>query len=147
MRGEEPEPSQAARDYEVALCRAFDLGREEALHLDGHARSPLRFDLLVAGVGADGHTASLFPGTGAVARTNALVTVVHPGGDLEPRLTLTRPVLVAARAIAILCSGSDKRRAVEDARRPGDEEQVPARLYLSAEPGSVTWFVDAAARG
>jgi 6-phosphogluconolactonase len=95
------------------------------------AREVPRFDLVVAGIGNDGHTASLFPGTGAV-RDPAPVIAVEPGGGLEPRISLGRATLLAARRIVILVSGAAKRQALAQALTAGDEDAVPARIYRGA---------------
>ena len=108
---------------------------------------PARFDLIVAGMGDDGHTASLFPGTGAVQRSDPLTTVVDPGGGLERRLTLTRAVLVGARRVLVLVQGASKRAALARALGPGPEDEVPSRLYQAAPDGVVIWLVDRAALG
>ena len=141
MRGE-LSPRAGAATYEAALCARFEIKAEDAAHVDADGRSPASFDVLVAGVGNDGHTASLFPGTGAVERTDSLAIDVEPGGDLEPRLSLSRPVLIAAENIFVLARGVAKRPVVAAARRPGSEEEIPARLYLDARLGAVTWIVD-----
>jgi len=99
------------------------------------------FDLVIAGLGNDGHTASLFPGTGAV-RDPASVVTVEPGGGLEPRISLGRSTLLAARRILILVSGAGKREALAQALAPGDEDEVPGRLYLAAPAGVATVIAD-----
>ncbi|MCC6897451.1 MAG: 6-phosphogluconolactonase [Polyangiaceae bacterium] len=106
------------------------------------AREVPCFDLVVAGIGDDGHTASLFPGTGAV-RDPALVVAVEPGGGLEPRISLGRSTLLAARRIVILVTGAAKQPALAQALTAGDEDAVPARIYLRAE--SATLIADEAA--
>ena len=142
MEAEREPITEAARGYAELLWREFALDEPAALELDEAGRSPLALDLVVAGIGPDGHTASLFPGTGAARRDDSLVVAVTPGGGLEPRLSLSRPVLVGARRILILCTGGEKRAAVAAARREGGEDEVPARIYRRARPGAVTLLVD-----
>jgi 6-phosphogluconolactonase len=144
MPAEKPDLEQAARAYSEQLAAEFGLSLEAAQAVDAQGRAAVRFDVIVAGIGADGHTASLFPGSGAVSRGPELVTAVHPGGGLEPRLSLTRPVLVSGREILILAPGADKRAVVQRAWERGAEEEIPARLYQAAAPGAVTWFLDGA---
>jgi len=142
MEAEREPIAEAARSYAELLLREFALDEPAALELDEAGRSPLAFDLVVAGIGPDGHTASLFPGTGAALREDSLVVAVAPGSGLEPRLSLSRPVLVGAHRILILCTGREKRAAVARAQSQGSEEEVPARIYQRARPGAVTLLVD-----
>ena len=88
---------------------------------------PPRFDLILLGLGDDGHTASLFPGTAAPAVRDRAVTIGEGKG--LPRITLTAPVLSAARRVVFLVSGAGKRQALArllDAAEPAD--RTPARL-------------------
>jgi len=71
---------------------------------------PDRFDLVLLGVGPDGHTASLFPGDMALEATDPVVRVVRSD---HPRLTLTYPVINAASCAAFMVSGTGKREMVE----------------------------------
>ncbi|MFQ5701100.1 MAG: 6-phosphogluconolactonase [Acidobacteriota bacterium] len=131
MRGELEDPDAAARAYEEELRREFAPG-EVAL------------DLVMLGMGADGHTASLFPGEPASKETDRLVTAARPAGG-PARLTLTFPAINAARAVMILVSGEGK---AEIARRVlGAEtraEEVPIQSVRPAD-GEVVWLLDAAA--
>jgi 6-phosphogluconolactonase len=122
---------------------ATEGAEEYARTLETHLDDPL--DLVVAGIGDDGHTASLFPGTGAVRESERVVAVV-PGGALEPRISLGRRELLSARKILVLVSGSNKQAALAAALTPGDEDEVPARLYLAAPVGVVTFITDRASR-
>ena len=100
MRGE-GEPDTAAREYEDALDAEF-----------GGAGVAPRFDFVLLGLGADGHTASLFPGTAALLEERRAVVANHVPKLGEWRLTLTLPVLNAARHAIFLVTGAEKSEAV-----------------------------------
>lgn len=114
--------------------------------LDAELGAGAPMDLVIAGLGNDGHTASLFPGTGAV-RLPGRVVAVTPGGELEPRISLGRDMLLASRRVLLLVSGAGKRSALVQALATGDEDVIPARIYLAAPAGVVTVIMDAAAQG
>lgn len=88
---------------------------------------PERFDLVLLGIGRDGHTASLFPGDPALEATEPIARVERPD---HPRLTLTLPVLNAARAAAFLVSGEEKREIV--ARVLAGDGSLPAARVCGA---------------
>ncbi len=142
MEAEREPITEAAREYARLLLGEFALDERQALELDQAGRSPLALDLVVAGIGPDGHTASLFAGTGAALREDSLVVAANPGGGLEPRVSLSRPVLVGAHRILILCTGREKRAAVIAAQTGGSEDEVPARIYQRARSGAATLLVD-----
>ncbi|MBI3539501.1 MAG: 6-phosphogluconolactonase [Candidatus Eisenbacteria bacterium] len=104
-------------------------------------RLPERLDLIILGLGEDGHTASLFPGSSALRETaRKVVAVVGPQAPLH-RLTVTPPVIAAAREKIILVSGSGKAGAVARALEgPQNPDACPAQL---ARDG--IWIMDRAA--
>ena len=104
--------------------------------------SPPCFDVILLGLGDDGHTASLFPGSPALAERRRHVTVGEGKG--LPRITLTAPVLSAARKVIFLVSGAGKRQALMRLLDPAEPvERTPARLV---QPTSkVVILADAAA--
>ena len=102
---------------------------------------PAALDILVLGIGADGHTASLFPRSDAVHERARRVVPVRAPQAPEPRLTITSTVIRAARRVVVLAAGEDKAEAVARAIKSGaPAEQVPARL---ARDG--VWLLDRAA--
>jgi len=137
MPAERPDIDAAAREYERALSEGVParLGAIPVL------------DVVVLGIGDDGHTASLFPGEATVAIRDRFVVAVPPGPGREARMTLTAPILESARHVIILAVGASKREALGRVwRRDGDLRATPARV-LRACKGTVTWLVDAAAAG
>jgi 6-phosphogluconolactonase len=103
------------------------------------------FDLMVLGVGDDGHTASLFPGDPTVDVTDRLVAAVAAKPGREARLTLTRPVIQHARRVLVLAVGAGKRPALARAwASEGDVHETPSRIIRDCL-GAVTWIVDEAA--
>jgi 6-phosphogluconolactonase len=136
MESEAVELDAAARAYEALLRRTFGVA------------SAVAFDAVTLGIGDDGHTASLFPGLSVVSIDDRLVAAVpeQPAKKLEARLTLTAPVILEARLVVMIVRGENKRAPVAAARRPGSEEEIPARLLHRAK-GRVVWVLDSAAAG
>ena len=131
-------PSDAA-DLEAA-ARAY----EKAIVSVSSNGAPA-FDLMVLGVGDDGHTASLFPGDKTVDVTDRLVAAVPASPGREARLTLTRSVIQQARHVLVLVVGSAKRNALDRVwAAEGDVHQTPSRIIRDCR-GAVTWIVDEAA--
>jgi 6-phosphogluconolactonase len=139
MPADGPDPDAAARDYERAV--------RERVELD--ADGVPAFDVVVLGVGDDGHTASLFPGEKTVEVTDRLVVAVaaQASGGREARLTLTAPAIEHARQVFILAVGAGKRGPLERVWSvQGDVHETPARVVRGCR-GAVTWIIDRAAGG
>ncbi len=134
MPGEVEPPPAGARQYEKTLRRVFDAGQ-----------NPFpRFDLVLLGLGEDGHTASLFPGNPALrARRRWVVNVVAPStyATLD-RLTLTAPVIDHARAVFYLVAGANKQSAVQAALAARPLTTLPTSHIRRP---AITWFLDAPA--
>ena len=135
MATENPDAAAAAEAYEQTLRKFFQLGPGEVP----------TFDLILLGMGPDGHTASLFPNTAGLQEKSRLVIANWVDKLKTSRLTLTLPVLNAARCVVFLVSGTDKATVL----RTVLEEDVPAEQYPSklVRPGNgkLIWLVDRAA--
>ncbi len=132
IRVEYGSPEQAAADYQQRIREFFQLDAGEFP----------RFDLILLGMGADGHTASLFPGGSELNVHQDLVTWSQPKSSAVPRITLTLDTINQARHIAFLLSGEEKAATL---RRVLDgDENLPAAL-VKPENGTLTYFVDKAA--
>lgn len=127
-------PDEAARLYEQ-LLRAFQTRHRS----DG---APL-FDLVLLGVGPDGHTASLFPGYPAASETERWVAGVPQAhvAPFVPRVSLTLPCLAQCREMLLMASGQDKRAVLS---RVFAGENLPAAHAHSAR-GETCWLIDKAA--
>lgn len=136
LRGED-EPDQAARVYERELLEP------PARPAESEAPVPV-LDLVLLGLGADGHTASLFPHSPALTEETRLV-VPNEGEGTGQRLTVTLPVIDAARRVWFLVCGAGKAAIVaevlEGARMP---VAMPAQAVAPA-PGVLIWLLDEAA--
>ena len=137
MKGDMPDLDAAAKEYEAEL-------RDTVKNKLGGLPS---LDLLVMGIGDDGHTASLFPGNREQYITDRLVAAVAQKGDREARLTLTVPILENARASVIIVMGKDKHPALERIwSTSGTIDETPGRIIRNFR-GSITWVIDRAAGG
>ncbi|HUA14697.1 MAG TPA: 6-phosphogluconolactonase [Verrucomicrobiae bacterium] len=132
---ENPDAAAAAEAYGETLRKFF---ASEA----GQFPS---FDLILLGIGPDGHTASLFPGTAALQEKSRLVVANWVEKFKTNRITFTLPLLNAARKVVFLVSGTDKApalHAILEGNQPG--EQYPAKLVRPVD-GKLIWLVDRAA--
>jgi 6-phosphogluconolactonase len=136
IKGEATDPEQAARQYEAELAQTFGAAP------DG---PPPVFDLIVLGMGADGHTASLFPYSRALTERRRWVLSHYVAKLGATRITLTAPVLNRGRQSRVLVTGADKAATLHEAiEGPRDPDRLPVQL-VAPEAGRVVWLVDRAA--
>jgi 6-phosphogluconolactonase len=140
VRGEDP-PEQAADEYERLLRQFF-----------GPDAVPARtFDIVLLGLGLDGHTASIFPGTAAMSETRRWATAVHVPQQRDTwRVTLTTVVLNAAADVTFLVAGRDKASRLREVLQADDGRSARGRPALPAQMlnpvrGALHWMVDAGA--
>lgn len=133
----ENQPADAAADYEQVLRLAFNLRQGEFP----------RFDMILLGMGADGHTASLFPGNPALSEVSRLFVSTHVPQQKSTRLTVTVPVLNAAARVMFLVVGEGKARSLRDVLEGEYNPSVLPAQYVRPHDGEVTWLVDRAAAG
>jgi 6-phosphogluconolactonase len=131
MSGELP-PEESARQYEALLRGHF-------------GNQPPRFDLILLGMGDDGHTASLFPYTPVLQEKSRWVSELYLESQQMYRITLTAPLLNQAHQIAFLVTGATKAATLYEVlhgeRRP---DRYPSQL-IRTESSSTHWFLDKAA--
>jgi 6-phosphogluconolactonase len=125
-------PELAAEEYERQILAYFGL----------EAGSIPAFDIILLGMGDDGHTASLFPHTAALSVSDRAITVGDKDG--QPRITFTFPLLNRARCTIFLVAGDSKQPALAEIFAPiGDAAVYPSR---GIQPqGELLWLLDAAA--
>jgi 6-phosphogluconolactonase len=147
MPGEAADLDAAARAYEQLIRAHVAEATEPSRASQPSYEGVPSFDLVVLGVGDDGHTASLFPGEATVEVTDRLVASVPAKGTREARLTLTVPVIQAARSILVLAVGAAKNGPLERAWEVGGSARdTPARIIRGGR-GTITWIIDRAAGG
>jgi len=130
---EEKDARTAARKYEDTLIRFFDLKLGDFP----------KFDLVLLGLGPDGHTASLFPDSPALEEKQRLVVANPVEKFYTDRLTLTLPVLNRARTIVFLVSGQEKAGILQQVL-DGPDGKFPSQL-IQPDDGELLWLVDEAA--
>lgn len=136
IEAERADANDAARDYERRLQTFFNLTDKEFP----------AFDLVLLGLGADGHTASLFPDSTAIKEQAHLVVATWVAKLNAHRITLTVPTINHARHIMFLVSGADKSEVVKQIfmREQSNEAALPAQL-IGTETNAPRWIVDRSA--
>ncbi len=126
-----------------------DYERELRANLEWREKGQDRLDFILLGMGADGHTASLFPHSSALNEEERLVAINSGGETPEPgRVTMTFPLLNSARIVAVLISGFSKLDAVQRVAL-GENETVRTLPIKGIKPvgGELKWYLDAEAAG
>jgi 6-phosphogluconolactonase len=135
IEGERADAGEAADHYENALRQFFGI----------EAGQFPRFDLVLLGMGPDGHTASLFPGTKALKERTRVVVSNWVGKFYTDRITMTAPTLNAASRVLFLVSGEDKAPALKAVLEgPREVQQLPAQL-IQPRNGTLVWLTDQSA--
>ncbi|MFN0206105.1 MAG: 6-phosphogluconolactonase [Planctomycetota bacterium] len=133
MPAERADHDAAAREYEQSIRSIINNTKNNIP----------RFDLILLGMGADGHTASLFPGSAELLETKRLVTTAFGGPQPVWRLTFTLPVLNAARNVMITATGESKSTVLKRVLDLNDPNPLPA-ARVAPEDGLLIWVLDAA---
>lgn len=127
-----PDPAVSANQHELELQQFFQLQP---------GKFP-QFDIILLGIGDDGHTASLFPHTEALQVKDRLITVGNKDG--QPRITFTAPLINHAFTVLFMVAGASKRPALAQIFAPvADDTVYPARLIQPQ--GELWWLLDQAA--
>ncbi|HWE22724.1 MAG TPA: 6-phosphogluconolactonase [Myxococcales bacterium] len=137
IRAEIPDRAAAARDYQAEIARAFAVDE---------AGLPPAFDLVLLGMGNDGHTASLFPEAEALREGRRWAVYVEaPQRPPPSRITLTAPILNRAREIRVLVAGEEKSATLRAVLQgPHEPRRMPIQL-IQPENGRMIWLIDRAA--
>ena len=133
---ENPDAAAAASAYEQTLQTFFRLDSAHVLP---------ELDLILLGMGPDGHTASLFPGTQALHEQSKLAVANHLDQLNTDRLTLTYPVLNAAGCVLFLVSGADKAPALREVLEGTEAIELYPAKGVQPKSGRLLWMLDQAA--
>jgi len=137
IKGEYKDTERAALEYEQALRTGFKIAG---------GQFPC-FDLVLMGMGNEGHTASLFPGTKALHETKRMVVRTWVGKLYTERITLTAPAINNAARILFMISGTDKALALKGVLEgPHEPDQLPSQM-IQPSNGTLLWLVDTSAGG
>jgi 6-phosphogluconolactonase len=125
-------PELSAAEYDKTLHHYFD----------GTATS---FDLVLLGMGDDGHTLSLFPGTAVIHEENAWAKAFYLESQDMYRITLTAPIVNRSAAVAFLATGSNKANTLYQVLEGDYRPDIYPSQLIQPETGELHWFVDEAA--
>jgi 6-phosphogluconolactonase len=131
------DPSTTAKNYESVLTTVFQPKQSQIP----------RFDLILLGIGEDGHTASLFPDHPLLAETMAWVApIFNAPKPPSIRITMTLPIINNARNIFFVAAGSSKADILSTALNPKRQQGLPVQL-VNPSDGELQWFIDRTAAG
>lgn len=140
-----PEQVFPMNSSELARTAERDYLEKMRRHLPLDAKKTPIFDLVLLGLGADGHFASIYPGTRAVSDLSNMV-LVYPVPQLgKDRMTLTLPVFNAARHVIVMAIGEEKAEAVSNALQGARKPSTYPAQALNPKEGTLTWLLDTAA--
>lgn len=137
LEGQDTDPEEAAHEYENTIRQFFQSNPGEFPS----------FDLMLLGLGPDGHTASLFPGTAALKETERTCVANYVEKFGHHRITLTYPVINNAKNVFFLVTGASKADIVKDVLQ-GEDGRFPAQFVHPKKTeggGNLEWFLDKAA--
>lgn len=135
IKGENEDAQFAAQEYEEQLRKFFEITSDD----------PPVFDLILLGMGPDGHTASLFPGTRVLQEGKKFVAANWVGKFYTYRITFTVPVINHSERVLFLVCGEDKAPALKGVLEgPYEPEQLPAQLVHPGN-GKLKWLIDSTA--
>ena len=138
LKGEASDLNASALEYEGKIRDHFSI-KENG--------SPPRFDLILLGIGTDGHTASLFPNTSALEKTDRWVVANYVEKFQTTRLTMTPLIINQAAQVIFLISGSEKAAILSEVLEgPYEPKRLPIQL-VQLETGKILWLLDKAAAG
>ncbi|HMG36263.1 MAG TPA: 6-phosphogluconolactonase [Blastocatellia bacterium] len=139
------DPDQAASEYESALINFF-LKSDKPSETAPLSNVP-RFDLIMLGMGPDGHTASLFPGTPAVSVTDRVAVANYVEKLKAHRITLTAATINNARNVTFLAAGADKAETLRNVLEGPYQPQIYPSQMIRPSRGALLWMIDEAAAG
>jgi 6-phosphogluconolactonase len=147
IKGEYKDTDKAAQEYDEALRSSFKIAEGKiAKGKIGAGQFP-RFDVVLLGMGNEGHTASLFPGTKALHETKRIAVRNWVGKLYTNRITLTAQAINNAARVIFMVTGADKALALKGVLEgPYEPEQLPAQM-IQPSNGQLLWLVDTTAGG
>lgn len=145
IAAENPDPEKAAEAYSTQLREFFLMGPGRLNTATAPLAALPRFDLVFLGMGADGHTASLFPGTTALHAGEKIAVANYVEKFNAHRITLTAATINNARNVTFLAAGADKAGTLKDVLEGAYQpEKYPSQLIRPGN-GSLLWMIDEAA--